>query len=280
MSNDAISRINNLIEQRREQLSSPDTGESNINYTSIRYKKEEIRDSESSKKFCYASAARIPCSEKPLGLQPPSDRKSEGDREPEDRGVSRPEAGGLMSAAQPISMRQQILSKRRLITEEDMVYMCLSLESVKKLDRIKVNCDWLKTGSTKFNQLRFRLQDHKPSEYYANLKPEWTSEPAYANAWSMFNDLRSAGTKCWIGKACIRNKRSQHAQKLVGVPLTSMVVYVEFQGETQFIKGTLWIEDAEVDFVFDRPSTDARYDMKSEPIERTNEGDFEIIDWE
>lgn len=163
------------------------------------------------------------------------------------------------------AVRQEIMSARNPISVSTISYMRLSLLKPKTADndgstytRLAVNMDCSFENNTTFQKFKWRLTS-KRSEFYANIPEGWESDMAYGSAWEFYNELTM--TK-WIGKACYRMDRRDSAQKMKLVDLTAIVIWTD--SENMYYK--LWIEDAEVQGIFNIDSDSKFYVSSSEPI--------------
>jgi hypothetical protein len=163
------------------------------------------------------------------------------------------------------SLRLEIKQARNPICNDMISYMRLSLLKPKTADndgsiftRLAINMDCSFDNNTKFQKFKWRLTN-KRSEFYANIPDGWQNDLAYGSAWEFYNELTM--TK-WIGKACYRLDRRENVQKMKLVDFTSIVVWTD--GENMFYK--LWIEDAEVQGIFNIESESKFYVSSSEPV--------------
>lgn len=164
------------------------------------------------------------------------------------------------------AVRQEIMSARNPISVSAISYMRLTLLQPKTADndgqmftRLAVNMDCSFENNTKFQKFKWRLTS-KRSEFYANIPSGWESDLAYGSAWEFYNELTMSK---WIGKACYRMDRRDSAQKMKLVDLTAIVIWADSDLNMYY---RLWIEDAEVNGIFNIESQSKFYISSSEPI--------------
>lgn len=162
-------------------------------------------------------------------------------------------------------LRREIVKSRPLIDLDMISYARLSLLNAKMADndgntylRLAANMDISFNNNPQFQKFKWRVTN-KRSEFYANIPAGWETDLAYGSAWEWFNDLTCHK---WIGKATYRLNYKDKESKMKLVPFTAMVLWTH--GENMHYK--FWVENAEVEGVFNLASESKFYMAASQPI--------------